>query len=49
MSRLLLARIRKPLTMWLVSVYVENYSAKRASVYFCYYVFTAAIQHVSTR
>ncbi|KAH9915218.1 fungal-specific transcription factor domain-containing protein [Fomitopsis serialis] len=31
-----------------VSVYIENYSAKRASVYFCYYVFTAAIQHVST-
>lgn len=35
--------------MGLVSIYVENYSAKRASVYFCYYVFTAAIQHVSTR
>ncbi|TFY61678.1 hypothetical protein EVJ58_g4373 [Rhodofomes roseus] len=32
----------------IVSVYVGNYSAKRASVYFCYYVFTAAIQHVST-
>ncbi|CCM05389.1 uncharacterized protein FIBRA_07605 [Fibroporia radiculosa] len=32
----------------IVSVYVENYTAKRASVYLCYYVFTAAVMHVST-
>ncbi|KZT01624.1 uncharacterized protein LAESUDRAFT_663600 [Laetiporus sulphureus 93-53] len=32
----------------IVSVYVENYTAKRAPVYLCYYVFTAAIMHVAT-
>ncbi|PCH37572.1 hypothetical protein WOLCODRAFT_84184 [Wolfiporia cocos MD-104 SS10] len=32
----------------IVSVYMENYTAKRAPVYLCYYVFTAAIMHVAT-
>lgn len=32
-----------------VSVYVENYSAKRSSAFVCYYIFTAAIMHVATR
>ncbi|KAI0943292.1 hypothetical protein AcW1_002495 [Taiwanofungus camphoratus] len=32
----------------IVSVYVENYSAKRSSAFVCYYIFTAAIMHVAT-
>ncbi|OCH85825.1 hypothetical protein OBBRIDRAFT_282612 [Obba rivulosa] len=32
----------------IVSVYVENYCAKRSSVYLSYYVFTAGVMHVAT-
>lgn len=32
-----------------VSVYCEHFCISRASVFLCYYVFTAAIMHVATR
>ncbi|KAL4247550.1 hypothetical protein ABKN59_007339 [Abortiporus biennis] len=32
----------------IVSVYVENHCIRRASVFLCYYIFTAAIMHVAT-
>lgn len=33
----------------LVSVYADYYCPRRASVFLCYYVFTAAVMHVATR
>ena len=33
----------------IVAVYTENHCPRRASVFLCFYVFTAAIMHVSTR
>ena len=34
---------------FIVNIYCENYCPRRASVFLCYYVFTAAIMHVATR
>ena len=33
----------------IVAVYTENHCPRRASVFLCFYVFTAAIMHVSAR
>ena len=33
----------------IVAVYMEHHCPRRASVFLCFYVFTAAIMHVSTR
>lgn len=35
--------------IFLVSVFSDHFSPRRASVFLCYYVFTAAIMHVATR
>lgn len=32
-----------------VSVYTEHHCPRRAAPFLCYYVFTTAIMHVSTR